>query len=144
MPNRRQPASRPTPETHEELLARVVKRVSKEMPDVAGTLGNIKPYTQGNLLDRMMYPKGAYAITLPGGRMLYDPETMNDEQTMLDTLTHEGAHLRDQEGESVLDQIGQIIQSLYTPYEKRPWEKNARQSEQWAHESRLGRDIHLK
>jgi len=144
---RKAPASRQTgdPGLREEMLRRAVARVSKEMPDVAPELQTMKPYQQGNIMDRMLFPKGAYATTMPfSGRMMYDPETMTDEQTMLDTLSHEGEHVRQMKGMTTLQKMADIASGMFTPYEQRWQEKEARRREQLAHESRIKGDIRLK
>lgn len=144
--NMPQPGARKPPHHPQsiEALQRVVAKVSGEMPDVANELRTMKPYQESGWFDRMMYPKGAYAVTMPfSGRMLYDPSSIPDEQTLLDTLTHEGEHVRQMKGMTTMQKVGDILGGMFTPYEERWQEKEARKREQTAHEQRLRGDIRL-
>lgn len=130
----------------DEAMRRAIAQVSGEMPDIAPELETMKPYQEGNLVDRLLFPKGAYAVTMPfSGRMMYDPETLPQEhQQMVDTLTHEGAHVRQMKGMTTAQKIQDILSSMMTPYAQRWQEKEAFAQEQRAHESRTRGDIRLK
>lgn len=129
---------------NERMLQEAIAQVAGEMPDVANELRTMKPYQEGSWLDRMMFPKGAYAVTMPfSGRMMYDPETLTDRQTLLDTLSHEGEHVRQMKGMSMPMKAWDIMSSMFTPYEDRWQEREARKREEMAHQSRLRGDIKL-
>lgn len=129
---------------NERMLQEAIAQVSGEMPDVADKLRTMKPYQQGSWIDRMMFPKGAYAVTMPfSGRMMYDPETLTDRQTLLDTLSHEGEHVRQMQGMSTGQKMVDILGGMFTPYEERWQEKEARRREEMAHQNRIRGDIKL-
>ncbi len=128
-----------------DMMAKAKTRAAGEMPDVASHIQSMRPYTEGSWLTRTMFPRGAFAMTNPfgGNNIYYDPERLTDPQDMLDTAVHEGEHVRQMQGMSTGQKVLDILGGMFTPYDDRWQEREARQREQMAHQNRLRGDIKL-
>lgn len=118
----------PTPVDQQIALAKT--QMQKEMPDVAGT--SIQPM---GWLSHALAPSGAQAITNPlTGSVYYNPAAMEgqSQNEVTNTLAHELTHSRQAQSQPWSSRILGGLKEAFSPsvpYEQRPYEMEAFQTE---------------
>lgn len=125
------PVSTPAASDANPMIAELLARVRKEMPDVADA-----PVTPMGRIGQVL-SKGALATTSPFGSVSYNPEALRGASPadIADTLTHELTHVRQSRAMSPFQKVIAILQGAKQgfgggmPYGQRPDELEAYQAE---------------
>lgn len=106
--------------TPEDRMQLALEHMKASMPQQANA-ANVGPM---NWLERMIAPEGADAITLPLGRVAYDPAKVGSQQADVDdVLAHELTHVKQGQNRSWMDALKAFMPG--PAYLDRPDEKEA-------------------
>src|SRR5438874_3240445 len=125
----------------DDLMNLAAEHMKTQMPEEMNSVNSLGP---ANWFERQIMPDNALAITLPFGRVAYNPTMLDSTQSTQseadDTLAHELTHIRQANRTGILEKL----QNLFSPpraYEDRPDEEEAFQIERVRQVKR--RDIKL-